>query len=591
MLPVFETFKERPWLTVLALIGLYYCVIVPGRRIIHTYRVRQKYLDIPSLPRHPLWGNLVNVGMKLDPTINRHPDYGFEEIWNELGHPPAFLFDLNPIDNAFLVIADPTVAENFIQPSPQFKYSTLKSDTLSSLYRLIGRESLIIVEGEEWKNLRKRFNRGFAPAHLHSLSPLIISKTRIFIDRLKGVAKTGEVFELKDYSQDLTTDIITQLTIEKDFRAQTTPEGQGHKSRLGLLTASRDLSELMFKTGQGFNPFAYFDIIRPTKAWFYEQVFNHELTKVIKQQIEAERSSEENTNSDATKEDKSNALQVKSILRLALSGLEPTQELIRNSVSQIKSFLFAGQDTTATLIQWMCFELSKSSFSDHHRQIAKNLVKEHDKVFGVTDDPFHALDILGKEDDQGRKDAEAILGSGLPYTTAFIRETLRLHAPAGTARRIPDITPENPTPFKVALPVSPDSTETKDVVVNGLRVYPAHYLIHRNTSIWGEDAAVFRPERWLDEDYISKLPPGSWRPFERGPRNCIGQELALLEAKVVLCAVARGLLFHKVGYSGKKAAGIVKGDGTDDPEREIWSKHSVTSVVMDGMKMKVELKE
>lgn len=591
MLTVLETLKEKPLLVVLALIGLYYFVIVPGRRLIHTYRVRHKYLDIPSLPRHPLWGNLVNVGMKLDPTINRHPDYGFEEVWNELGCPPAFMFDLNPIDNAFLIIADPTVAESFVQPSPQFKYSALKSDTLSSLYRLIGRESLIIVEGEEWKNLRKRFNRGFAPAHLHSLSPLIISKTRIFIDRLKAVAKTGEVFELKDYSQDLTTDIITQLTIEKDFRAQTTPEGQGHKSRLGLLTASRDLSNLMFKTGQGFNPFAYFDIIRPTKAWFYEQVFNHELTKVIKQQIEAERSSEKGADGDATADGKPNASQVKSILRLALSGLEPTPELIRNSVSQIKSFLFAGQDTTATLIQWMCFELSKASFSDHHRDIVKNLVKEHDKVFGATDDPFHALDVLGKEDDQGRKDAEAILGSGLPYTTAFIRETLRLHAPAGTARRVPEISPEHPTHFKVTIPESPGSAQTKEVIVNGLRVYPAHYLIHRNTSIWGEDAAVFRPERWLDDNYVAKLPPGSWRPFERGPRNCIGQELALLEAKVVLCAVTRGFLFHKVGYSGRKAAGIAKGDGTDDPEREIWSKHSVTSVVMDGMKMKVEMKE
>lgn len=584
MLPTFETLQEKPLLTVVLLIGFYYCLFVPVRGIIHTYRIRQRYRDIPSLPRHPIWGNLVNVGMKLDPAINRHPDFGLEEIWNELGHPPAFMFDLNPIDNVFLIIADPTVTEAFVQPSPQFKYSTLKSDTLSSLNRLIGRESLIIVEGEEWKNLRKRFNRGFAPAHLHSLSPLIISKTRIFIDRLKAVAQTGEVVELKDYTQDLTTDIITQLTIEKDFRAQDTPEGEGHKGRLGLLTASRDLSNLMFKTGQGFNPFKYFDIVRPTKAWFYEQVFNHELTKVIKQQIEAERSSGRNVDT------KPHSLQGKSILRLALSGLEPTPELIRNSVSQIKSFLFAGQDTTATLIQWMCFELSKISFSEHHRAIVKKLIAEHDRVFGATDDPFHALEVLGAEDDQSRKDAEAILGSGLPYTTAFIRETLRLHPPAGTARRVPDISPEHPTPFKVALPVSPGSTETKDVVVNGLRVYLAHYLIHRNPAIWGDDAAVFRPERWLDEAYMANLPPGSWRPFEHGPRNCIGQELALLEAKVVLCAVTRGLLFHKVGYSGRKGAGIAKGDGTDDPEREIWSKHSVTSVVMDGMKMRVELK-
>lgn len=586
MLVTIETIKDNRLFGVALLLGLY-CLSLLIRRIIHTYRVRHQFLDIPSLPRHPLWGNLVNVGEKLNPAINRHPDYGFEEVWNQLDRPPAFMMDLNPIDKAFFIIADPTVAEALVQPSPQFKYSTLKSDTFKSLYRLIGRESLITEEGEEWKHLRKRFNRGFAPAHLHSLSPLIISKTRIFVDRLKAAAKKKDVFELKDYTQDLTTDIITQLTIEKDFHAQTTPEGQGHKNRLGLLTAARDLSNLMFKTGQGFNPFAYFDPIRPTKAWFYEQVFNHELTKVIKQQIEAERSSDQGDDGDA----KSSSMHAKSILRLALSGLQPTPELIRNSVSQIKTFLFAGQDTTATLIQWMCFELSKSSFSAQYSAIVQNLIDEHNKVFGATGDPFNALDTLGKEDDQGRKDAEAILGIKLPYTTAFIRETLRLHPPAATARRVPDISPEHPTPFTVTLPVSPGSTETKDVVLNGLRVYPSQYLIHRNPAIWGDDAAVFRPERWLDEEYVTKLPTGAWRPFERGPRNCIGQELALLEAKVVLCAVVRGFLFHKEGYSGRKEAGIVKGDGTDDVEREIWSKHSVTAVVMDGMKMRVELKE
>ncbi|KEF56530.1 uncharacterized protein A1O9_06717 [Exophiala aquamarina CBS 119918] len=587
MLAPDETLRGSPVFTVAFIIGFYYVVRL-ARRLIHTYRVRQNYKDIPSLPRHPLWGNLINVGEKVNPATNRHPDYGFEEVWNQLDRPSAFIMDLNPIDNVFFIIADPTVAEAIVQPSPQFKYSALKSDTLSTLNRLIGRESLIILEGEEWKNLRKRFNRGFAPTHLHSLSPLIISKTRIFVDRLKAAAKANEVFELRDYTQDLTTDIITQLTIEKDFQSQTTPEGQGHKGLLGLLTASRNLSNLVFKTGQGFNPLTFFDPIRPLKAWFYEQVFNHELTKVIKQQIETERSL--GGDGAATAEEKPSTLYPKSITRLALSGLQPTPELIRNSVSQIKSFLFAGQDTTATLIQWMCFELSKSSFSVHHSAIVKKLIDEHDKVFGATADPFNALDALGREDDEGRKDAEAIIGMKLPYTVAFVRETLRLHPPAGTARRIPDMSPENPTTFTISLPESAGSTETREVMLNGLRIYICQHLIQRNPAIWGDDADVFRPERWLDEEYVAKLPTGAWRPFERGPRNCIGQELALLEAKVALCALVRGFDFHKVGYSGRKAAGIVQGDGSDDPEREIWSKHSVTSVVMDGMKMKVELK-
>jgi cytochrome P450 len=105
-------------------------------------------------------------------------------------------------------VADPTIAEEIAQPSPAFKYSFPKSDTLMSMYRLIGLESLIMAEGEEWKFLRRRFNKGFSPQHLHTLDGLIIDQTKIFVDRLKRAAGTGETFTLKEYAQDLTTDIM-----------------------------------------------------------------------------------------------------------------------------------------------------------------------------------------------------------------------------------------------------------------------------------------------------------------------------------------------------------------------------------------------
>src|SRR5271154_3034110 len=211
-------------------------------RIIFTYRCRCRYKDIPCLPRHWLWGNLVNAGSKFDPALIRHPDYGVEEIWEECGRPSYFLMDLAPVDRSFLVLAHPEAAEAIVQPSLLFKYSAPKSDTYNHLKPLIGKESIILQEGGDWKLLRRRFNPGFQPKYLHSLAPSIVSKTRIFLDRLKAVAKTGETFTLADYAKDLTTDIITQLTIEKDLKAQLTPEGTGEKNLFGILTASRRLS-------------------------------------------------------------------------------------------------------------------------------------------------------------------------------------------------------------------------------------------------------------------------------------------------------------------------------------------------------------
>jgi Cytochrome P450 len=234
----------------------------------NAYHIRKKYNDIPSLPRHPLWGNLVNCGAKL--RGERHPDYGFEEIWESLGRPPAFLVDLAPVSRAVLIIAEPQIAEAIVQPSDEFKYSTPKSDTFSAISRLIGAESLLTKEGEDWKNLRKRFNPGFQPKYLYSLTPSVVAQTLTFIERLEKAADEGCVITLADYAKDLTTDIITQLTIEKDLHAQSTLEGEGEKSMFGILRASRRLSELVYKTGEGISLLHVLDLRRPIKAMFYE---------------------------------------------------------------------------------------------------------------------------------------------------------------------------------------------------------------------------------------------------------------------------------------------------------------------------------
>ena len=99
--------------------------------------------------------------------------------------------------------------------------------------------------------MRKRFNPSFQPRHIHSLTGSIVSRVEIFVKRLQSIGSSGNTFKMADFAQDLTTDIIAQLTLAQDFNAQSTPDGHGEKSPTGLLTASRRLSEMVYAMGQG----------------------------------------------------------------------------------------------------------------------------------------------------------------------------------------------------------------------------------------------------------------------------------------------------------------------------------------------------
>ncbi|KAL8627035.1 hypothetical protein Q9189_007273 [Teloschistes chrysophthalmus] len=64
------------------------------------------------------------------------------------------------------------------------------------------------------------------------------------------------------------------------------------------------------------------------------------------------------------------------------------------------------------------------------------------------------------------------------------------------------------------------------------------YNLHRLESIWGEDAAAFKPDRW------ETFKPDHWQylPFGGGPRSCLGRTKALVEAVYVIVR-----LMHEFG--------------------------------------------
>ena len=79
--------------------------------------------------------------------------------------------------------------------------------------------------------------------------------------------------------------------------------------------------------------------------------------------------------------------------------------------------------------------------------------------------------------------------------------------------------------------------------IDGVRVPPGAilnmniWLAHRDPGVW-EDAESFQPERF-ERGQASERPKLAYFPFGTGPRVCIGNSFAMLEAHLILAAVAR----------------------------------------------------
>jgi cytochrome P450 len=202
-----------------------------------------------------------------------------------------------------------------------------------------------------------------------------------------------------------------------------------------------------------------------------------------------------------------------------------SEEAIEVTCDQLTTFIFAGHDTTGTAIACAFYELSRSPHT------LRAVRAELDELFGPDCSPEAvAACLIAKGGDE--------LIQKIPYTSAVLKETLRLWPPGATARMS--------QPGDGLQLIMESEGQHRVLNVDGIKLHPLQQAIHRDPAVFGDNANAFVPERWLGLG-ADKIPAGAWRPFERGPRNCIGQELAMIEARVVIAMIARRFDFTKVG--------------------------------------------
>uniref|UniRef100_A0A8K9WTP7 Cholesterol 24-hydroxylase n=1 Tax=Oncorhynchus mykiss TaxID=8022 RepID=A0A8K9WTP7_ONCMY len=184
------------------------------------------------------------------------------------------------------------------------------------------------------------------------------------------------------------------------------------------------------------------------------------------------------------------------ILKTAGKANDDEEIMLDNFVT----FFIAGQETTANQLAFAVMELGRLP------EILTKVKQEVDDVIGMKQEI--SFDDLGK----------------MTYLSQVLKETLRLYPTApGTSRFIPN-----------------------DIVINGIPI-PAGVSCLFNSYVCGrldkffEDPLKFDPERFHPD---AAKPYYCYYPFALGPRSCLGQSFAQMEAKVVMAKLLQRFDFN-----------------------------------------------
>jgi len=188
-------------------------------------------------------------------------------------------------------------------------------------------------------------------------------------------------------------------------------------------------------------------------------------------------------------------------------------------ITQISTLLFVGSDTTSTALDWVLHMLSLNP--DVQQRLREELLKICPSPDSISSSAVQA-DIIA-----------------LPYLEHVIKETLRLIPPAHGMVRV-----------AAEDCVIPTSDSTQVFIRKGQFIHIAIEAFNTRKDAWGEDAFVFRPERWasVETSRALKQTPGvvaGLMTFSMGSHSCPGHQFSMLEMKALLASIIPAFVFEQ----------------------------------------------
>ncbi|XP_071907181.1 cytochrome P450 72A225-like [Coffea arabica] len=377
-----------------------------------------------------------------------------------------------------MVILDPEqVKEVFTK---NFTYQKPRANPISKLLAL----GLASLDTEKWAKHRRLLNPAFHVEKLKYMVPAFYLSCNEMLSKWENLAPAEGSFELDvwPYLQIFTSDVISRTAFGSNYeKGRRIFELQSEQALY-----FEQVMQSIYLPGWSFVP---------TKRNKRMQKIFKEVNSLVMGIIN-ERLKEIQTG-EATSDDLLGILLESNLNEIRQHGNKNGLSL-EEVIEECKLFYLAGQETTSGLLVWTLILLSQ-----HFDWQAR----ARDEVLQVFDNNEPDISKLNH----------------LKIVTMILNEVLRLYPPAANFFRM---NPEETKLGELSLP-------------EGMFIFVAPILLQQDKDLWGDDAKEFKPERFSEG--VSKATKGnlSFFPFGWGPRTCIGQNFAMLEAKMALALILR----------------------------------------------------
>ncbi|ELV12707.1 cytochrome P450 4B1 [Tupaia chinensis] len=343
-------------------------------------------------------------------------------------------------------------------------------------------KGLLVLEGPKWYQHRKLLTPGF---HYDVLKPYVgvfTSSAHAMLDKWEEKARKNKSFDIFSDVGHMALDTLMKCTFGKG------DSGLGHRDRSYYLAIS-DLTMLMQQRIEQFlyhNDFIY-RLSRHGRQFLKACQVAHEHTD----QVIKERKAALQNEKEREKIQNRRHLDFLDIL-LGVQDENGTKLSDADLRAEVDTFMFEGHDTTTSGISWFLYCMAQNPEHQHRcREEVREILGDRDSF---------QWDDLGK----------------MTYLTMCIKESFRLFPP------VPQVYRQLSKPVNFV-----DGRSLPAGSLISLHIY----ALHRNSAVW-PDPEVFDPLRFSPENVAGRH-PFAFMPFSAGPRNCIGQQFAMNEMKVV----------------------------------------------------------